>query len=212
MRAFLSESVAGGERLFITRRIDPLDFNLEAGIAKGDPDAYGRLFDLYAGELLRCGYAMLAQAQDAEDVMQESLLAFLDAVRKGRFQGDNGAARAYLRSAMRNRCIDRLRKRGALSIPIEEVEESIGLPDRDSPTASQKIDDERIQMRFQEAILKLPDAQRVAITLLVSDEMPYAQIADEMGVSVNYVKNLLARARKRLREALRPLLEERSHP
>ena len=60
-----------------------------------------------------------------------------------------------------------------------------------------------ISVAFTTALDKLPAKQRSAISLLVQEELSYAEIADIMGETVQAVKTLINRARSYLREALK---------
>lgn len=186
---------------------------LERALLRGEPAAFEQLFDLYAGDLLRFGYAMLANASDAEDVVQDSLIGFVESLRAGRYHPGNGTLRAYLKRSVRNRCIDRLRKRDGWQHSLqEEVEIPHGSLSPLGNLPSHRLDEKRIRLAIEHAIQKLPAAQRAVIVLRVMEEHSYAEIAEELGISVNYVKNLLGRARKRLREELEPIVSEGRSP
>jgi RNA polymerase sigma-70 factor (ECF subfamily) len=52
-----------------------------------------------------------------------------------------------------------------------------------------------------EKISALSDRERTAITLRYVDDLPVAEVAGEMGISVRAAESLLARARSRIRDA-----------
>jgi len=61
--------------------------------------------------------------------------------------------------------------------------------------------------KIDEAILALPEQQRLAIVLRRYDEFSYEEIAEVLKTSVPATKSLLFRARETLRMALRDYLE-----
>lgn len=184
-----------------------MDRQLEAGLRKGRPESFERLFELYADALSRLGYALLSNGSDVEDIVQESLIGFVEALRDGRFRGGNGTVEAYLRRSVRNRCIDRLRRRGMLNVSLDGHEE-LSLEAPEQPLLPpQALEEKRLQNYVESAIRNLPAAQRTVIALRVLENYSYRDIAHELNVSLDYVKNLMARARKRLREELKPFLE-----
>jgi RNA polymerase sigma-70 factor (ECF subfamily) len=67
--------------------------------------------------------------------------------------------------------------------------------------------EEELQRAIQDAISKLPEAQRLAIVLRRYEELPYEEIAKVMGTTVPAVKSILFRARAELRERLAKYLE-----
>ena len=56
------------------------------------------------------------------------------------------------------------------------------------------------------AIAALPDRQRAALSLCVYEELSCAEAAKVLQVSVSAMESLLVRARRVLRERLRPLI------
>jgi len=59
---------------------------------------------------------------------------------------------------------------------------------------------------FRAAVAKLPDAQRLALTLHYFEDLRYEDIADVMGVPLNTVKSHIRRGKERLASLLRPEL------
>ena len=60
-----------------------------------------------------------------------------------------------------------------------------------------------IEEAFSRALAALPERQRTAISLLVREELSYAEISEVMQESVPSVKTLINRAREYLRAALK---------
>jgi RNA polymerase sigma factor (sigma-70 family) len=56
--------------------------------------------------------------------------------------------------------------------------------------------------RFSDAIRKLPEREKLALTLRYYEDFTFEQIAEALGVTPATVESLLARAVKRLREML----------
>lgn len=59
---------------------------------------------------------------------------------------------------------------------------------------------------LDQALLTLPGEQRAVFVLRVFEELSYKEIAEALGIQMGTVMSRLARARERLREALRPYL------
>jgi RNA polymerase sigma-70 factor, ECF subfamily len=64
-----------------------------------------------------------------------------------------------------------------------------------------------LQRKIEEAILSLPQSQRIALILRRYEELSYEQIAEVLDLSVPAVKSLLFRARTELRERLKNYLK-----
>lgn len=181
---------------------------IEQSLRDGDPQAYEQLFENYAPELLRLGYVILADATETEDMVQEVLIRFIESVQSGRFQSGNGTVRPYLRKSVRNRCIDHIRKQKHFCYPIDD--EVIATGDalvEPSLQPPQVLDEKRMLDLIETGIMKLPALQRTVLVMRISDNLPYKTIAEELHISVDYVKNTLARARKRLRNVINSVMK-----
>ena len=77
----------------------------------GDRAAFTALVEPHRGELQAHCYRMLGSLQDAEDALQETLLAALQSA--GRFAG-RASERTWLTTILKNKVVDRLRRRQAV--------------------------------------------------------------------------------------------------
>ena len=135
--------------------------------------------------------------EDAQDVVQDACLralTFFDG-----FHGDDG--RGWLLTIVRNTCYDFLRKNRRQAEMLGEAEEADSTPDR-------MPDPEALQLRYasqrlvREGMERLPAEYREVLVLRELEEMSYKQIAHVTGTPIGTVMSRLARARKRLHEAL----------
>ena len=62
--------------------------------------------------------------------------------------------------------------------------------------------DAQAQDAVGEAVLRLPEEQRLAVTLYYYEDMPVAHIARTLGIPQGTVKSRLSRGRERLRQLL----------
>jgi len=140
---------------------------------------------------------LTGSTEDARDVVQDACLralTFFDA-----FHGDDG--RGWLLTIVRNTCYDFLRKNRRQAEMLGEAEDAESAPDR-------MPDPEALQLRHanqllvREGIERLPAEYREVLVLRELEEMSYKQIAHVTGAPMGTVMSRLARARKRLQEAL----------
>ncbi len=167
----------------------------------GDRDAFTALVEPYRGELeLHC-YRMLGSLQDAEDMLQETLLAAwlgLDG-----FEG-RASIRTWLYRIATNRCLNLLRSTGrrpviAAPLPIQPPKPSMlgevlwlqpypdllleGLPDAAPGPEARYESREAISLAFVTALQLLPPNQRAA--LLLRDVLGYraSETAELLGLT-----------------------------
>lgn len=141
------------------------------------------------------GYAMRTLGSNAEsdDVVQET---FITAWEKLPTLKDGDHLRAWLMRVVRNKSIDRLRKRRPLIVEIDENTPATA----DSPFAVVEtlLQNDALSL----ALAGLPMNQRRAWLMREFSATSYSVIADELGVPVSTVRGLLARSRHTLAREL----------
>jgi RNA polymerase sigma-70 factor (ECF subfamily) len=172
---------------------DP-DADLVRRIGDGDARAARALVDRHLGRMLTLARRMLGDEAEAEDVAQEVFLRVWRSA--ARWRPGEAKFETWMHRVALNLCYDRLRRRREVvtDAPPERVDEGPNQQD-----AAEAADRSR---RIEAALLELPERQRAAITLVHFEEMSNIEAAAALGVSVDALESLLARARRSLREAL----------
>ena len=190
----------------------------EATLARaqgGDGEAFRELIDPYRRELQAHCYRILGSVQDAEDVLQEALLAAWGSI--GRFDGRS--LRAWLYRIATNRCLNYLRGESRRPQPA-------GLPDQGTgwtglvrsgepwwlePYPDDLLGDmtpgpearydarESIALSFVAGLQHLPPQQRAVLVLRDVLGFPAAEAAGILGTTQAAVNSALIRARAGLR-------------
>ena len=162
---------------------------------KGDNSALGELVTQYNKSLVFFLAGILKNLHSAEDAAADAFVEIL--VKRPRLK-DEGAFRAYLFRAGRNKAVDLLRRQRRFSIgALEEAEGCDEGPDLEALM----LKDERSE-RLHKAIKALPSDYRDVLHLLYFEEMSYADASGAMKKSVKQVTNLAYRAKAALRTAL----------
>jgi len=152
-------------------------------------DLDGTIRDL-APRVLRYTIARTGDASLAEDVAQESLTAL---VRHWRRNGPPASAEAFVFAIARRRAV-RAVVRQRLWVPIEQI---LGSHDG-APTPEGQAVARAEHGRLRAALARLPRKDREALLLLSVAELPTAESAMALGLSVSAFKMRVHRARKRL--------------
>jgi RNA polymerase sigma-70 factor (ECF subfamily) len=170
----------------------------------GDLDAFNVLVDAHQRVAYNLCLRMLGSPAAAEDATQD---AFLSAYRNiASFRG--GAFRPWLMRIASNACTDELRRRHrrpavSLDAPAPGSEEPLDVADAAAGPETEALRSE-LQEVVQEALLRLPADQRMAVILCDIQGFQYEEIAEAMRTSVGTVKSRIARGREKLRRELGP--------
>ena len=142
----------------------------------------------HASAVLGLCIAHVKNFHDGEDIMQD---VFLKAFTRIGTLRDHTRARQWLLKIARRKCIDHFRKRRA-GRPISETDAVQTRPDSGDEHTS----------RVHEAVSKLPDGYREAISLYYLDGHDCAGVARSLGITNVAVRRRLTRARLMLHELL----------
>jgi RNA polymerase sigma-70 factor (ECF subfamily) len=197
-------------------RADMSQQNLDRA-RKGDHEAFESLVGPYRAELQVHCYRVLGSVQDAEDVVQETMLAAWTGL--GAFEG-RSSVRTWLYRIATNRCLNHRRaaeRRPQAALPtgapdpaslgevpwLEPFPDRLleGLPDEQPGPEARYESREAISLAFITAMQHLPPRQRA--TLILRDVLGYpaSDTAAMLGITVTAANNALKRARASLKRS-----------
>lgn len=166
------------------------DQTLVAAVRRGDDEAFAEIHDRYREPLERFAARMVpGNALGPEDVVQEVFVRAHGAMLRN---DRHIELKPWLYTAVRNRCLDELRKRTATAIP-EDHEPASAAAD----PGLVLLDRERLR-EVLAGIADLPGRQRQVLVQGAIAGRSVASLAEELGVSEGAVKNLTHRARMTL--------------
>jgi RNA polymerase sigma-70 factor (ECF subfamily) len=173
------------------------DDELVRQVAGGDQDACRALVERHLGRVVAFAARTLGDAAEAEDVAQDTFLRLWSHAAK--WQPGTARLSTWLHRVALNLCLDRLRRRPHL--PLDDAPEPVD----PRPEMSTALHRREVAARVNSELMRLTDAQRAALTLCHYQGIRNYEAADMMGITVEALESLLARARRTLRERLRPL-------
>lgn len=181
----------------------PSDENLLQLCSQGDEQAFVQLIHRYGQSLAGYIRSQISHPDDAEDVLQETLLAAWISLRQLR---DPGSVRAWLLQVARNRCRDYFRARDRRAVPMEtrvlqRYADRYGL---------RRYRDNRLVTDAVEALETIPPEERETARRFYLQGLSIAEIADATQSPPGTVKRRLFQARSSLRAALDVPFQERS--
>ncbi|UUX50018.1 sigma-70 family RNA polymerase sigma factor [Nisaea acidiphila] len=170
------------------------DNDLLSLVANGDRAAFDRLVYRHRGPASAFAYRMLGNRSDADEILQE---CFARVWSNAPRWNPDGSAKSWIYRIVHNLCIDRLRaRRPTVDIEGREFEDT-------KPNPEQQLARKRAETGIHDAVARLPERQRIAVSLFHLKDMTADEVANTMEISVDALESLLRRARAKLKEIVR---------
>jgi RNA polymerase sigma-70 factor (ECF subfamily) len=184
------------------------DTELVAQAQCGELEAFEELVRRHARLIYRALIAILGNAADAQDAMQDTLLRAFKHI--GGFQGRSKFS-TWLVSIARNAALQRLRgRRDTKSLDQSETDKDCKFHPRQiaawQENPEQSHSRTEIRQLVEKGLLQLPAKYRVIVMLRDVEQLSTDDVARQLGLSVPAVKTRLLRGRLMLREWLSPYL------
>jgi RNA polymerase sigma-70 factor (ECF subfamily) len=167
------------------RSSDPSDAELVKLAVQGDPQALENLVRRHQGVVYRFVVGFLKDEDLAADVTQDTFVKALD--RLDGFRGES-AFRTWLLAIARNEALGLIRSRGRRR--EEHLEAVHGLEDASEPADVRAFRGDEVA-RVREAMERLPEKQRLSVSLRLFDGLSFREVGEAIGSSegaarVNY--------------------------
>jgi RNA polymerase sigma-70 factor, ECF subfamily len=188
------------------KQMHPDDVAAVAKARGGDEDAFRVLVERHSRSVYRLAYRMTGRPEDAEDVVQET---FVRAYRQlGRFEARSNFATWLYRIGF-NCAIDYMRAR-----PHRESAETPETLERmsgqsETPGIDDMVYAGEIGARVQQALEGLSAQERAAFLMRHYHGCSIEEICRALDLKSNAAKHSIFRAVKKMRVALRPLMDAR---
>lgn len=162
----------------------------------GNEKAFQKLFDQYRHILYKYSYSMLGSKVYAEEIVQE---VFLKVWLKRDTLNPDLSFKSFLFTITRNKTITFLKK-AAKNVKLRE--EIFYNSQKFAHTTDLHIREEEVNNIKEEALNLLPPRRRLIFEMSRNEGKSYEEIATELGISQNTVRNQMSMALETLREFL----------
>lgn len=163
---------------------------LAALAAAGDPEAFEQLVHRFQRRIYGFAYRYVRDSHEAQDLVQE---VFLRLYRKLHSFDPRRPFEPWLWRVAANVCVNYLDKRVPRPALLDAEGRQAGIT---SPPAVME------ETRLGAALAALPPSYRLLLILHYQADMPLAEIAQSLGLSLVTVKSRLHRARNQLQQVL----------
>lgn len=173
----------------------------------GDEAAFDAVYRHYTGRLYRTAFLILGNSGDSEDAVQEAFVKCW--LCRGELKVPE-AFEGWLMKILVRTAAKLLRKRRGTEVSLEQMlsEEADGgyaervlLDTRGTEPLAKVISEERSRI-IQNALLRVPEKQRLVLVLYYYESYSTKEIAGALGIFEGTVKSRLHKGRKRMKELL----------
>lgn len=179
--------------------VEASDAELVDAARAGDRAALDALVERHTAQVYRFSKLMCRHPEDAQDVLQETLLAM--AKNLGTFRA-NAALSTWLFTIARRFCIKK--RRGQR--PLDSDDGVLNGVMDEAPRPDETIAQKEVERALSDAIAALDTKYREVLVLRDVEGLSAKEVASVLGIGVEAVKSRLHRARLSVRQAVAPLL------
>jgi RNA polymerase sigma-70 factor (ECF subfamily) len=184
------------------------DVRLMSLVAQADAVAFEQLVERHQALIIGTVGRMLGSNSDVEDIAQQ---VFIRVWKSANRYVPRAKFTTWLLKITRNLVFNEMRRskrHGHIPIQNDPLAEEIQLKDETVQAPDASLLETELRQAIENAILQLPETQRMALVLRRYEGRSYEQIAEILELSVPAVKSVLFRARTELRERLNSYLKE----
>ncbi len=169
-------------------------------LKNGDITVFEMFFRAYYQPLCNYAYTFVQDRDEAEEIVQS---AFLSVWEKRESIEIRTSLKSYLYTMVRNACLNVIKHE---KIKQKHIGEELATAERSYDSVSQRVNSSELETRIQVSMEKLPEQCRLIFKLSRFEELKYAEIADQLNISVKTVENQIGKALKIMREELKDYL------
>lgn len=164
------------------KQVEDSEILLKFGVEKTRNEAFNLLLQKYQQKIYWHIRRLVIDHDDADDLVQESFVKVWKNL--ANFRSDSQLYTWIYRIAT-NECITFLNKKKLKNnVSLDDVGNELA----ESLASSSYFDGDKIQRKLQEAVLKLPEKQRIIFNMKYFDDMKYDEISEVLGTSVGALK------------------------
>ena len=174
--------------------------DLIQGLQNGNELTFETIFKSYYVMLCNFAYSFLEDKDESEEIVQSTFLTIWE---KHDNIDINTSLKSYLYRAVHNSCLNRIKH---VKVKTSHRESVLGKDQDYNDDASGVLISKELEHQIEVAINSLPPKCAMVFRLSRFENLSYAEIAEQMDISVKTVENQMIKALKTLREELKDYL------
>ncbi|WP_158796827.1 RNA polymerase sigma factor [Pedobacter sp. L105] len=164
------------------KQVEDEEILAKFSIEKTRNEAFNLLITKYQEKIYWHVRRLVIDHDDADDLVQEVFIKVWKNLAK--FRSDSKLYTWIYRIATNESITFLNKKKQQNNTPLDEVSEELS----ESLVAASYFNGDKIQMKLQQALLTLPEKQRLIFNMKYYDDLKYEEISDILGTSVGALK------------------------
>jgi len=166
----------------------------------GDITAFEMIFKTYYQPLCNYAYTFVQDRDEAEEIVQST---FLSVWEKRADLAIHTGVKPYLYAMVRNAALNVIKHE---KIKQQHASVEVAVAEKSVESVTHTVMASELEDRIYKALNKLPEQCRLVFKLSRFEELKYAEIAEQLNISVKTVENQMGKALKIMREQLKDYL------
>jgi len=166
----------------------------------GDITAFEMLFRTYYQPLCNYAFTFVQDRDEAEEIVQST---FLNIWEKRENLSIHTGVKPYLYAMVRNACLNVLKHE---KIKQQHVTMELAVAERSVESVARTVMASELETKIYQAMDHLPEQCRLIFKLSRFEELKYAEIAEQLDISIKTVENQMGKALRIMREQLKDYL------
>ena len=169
---------------------------------RDDTDAWSKFYDLYGPLLYRYARSRGLSHDDAEDVRGNCYEAIVKQIKTFEYDKEKGGFKAWLRTLVNRRVVDRLRKRKSQALESKHLRDV----QAETPAADELWDEywknQHLRYCIEAARQNVSTQSYEAFQLMAQEGLSAQAVAERLGLNTNQVYKAKARVLKAIRQQM----------
>jgi len=183
-----------------SKAVELLEQNMYLALKEGKENAFEMIFKTFYKPLCTYAYSFLNDKDEAEEVVQAT---FISVWEKRQGLEIQTSLKSYLYRMVRNSCLNIIKHE---KVKKQHATYELATAESSYESVTQAIVSSELETRIYEAMKTLPEQCRLVFQLSRFEEMKYAEIADQLNISVKTVENHMGKALRLMRGHLKDYL------
>jgi RNA polymerase sigma-70 factor, ECF subfamily len=182
------------------KTVDLSSHQLFNTLRAGDITAFEMIFKTYYQPLCNYAYSFVQDRAEAEEIVQTT---FLSVWEKRQDLAIHTGVKPYLYAMVRNAALNVIKHE---KVKQQHAAVEMAVAERSIESVTRTVMASELEDRIYKALNKLPEQCRLVFKLSRFEELKYAEIAEQLNISVKTVENQMGKALKIMREQLKDYL------